>query len=542
MTEGGTGNLIALPLQRQPRSDGNSVFIDETFCPFEDQWGYLSTVPRVNRTAIEDALKRISRYSFSSKNPSTIAGIRKNGIHIPLTNLPESLLNELKQVAAFSKPQFYKAKAQRLKTNHIPVQIECWTQNATHLILPRGCEQELKKLMTTKEISLEFNDDRYLGDSIDVTFSGTLAAQQEDALHVLLSEDTGILAAGTGFGKTVVAAALIAERKANTLIVVDRTQLLKQWIEQLAIFLDIPRASIGQFGSGKQAPTGIIDVATIQSLSSKGAIRSIVTQYGQVIVDECHHLSAVTFERVMQSIRAKHVVGLTATPSRKDGLHPIITMQCGPILYQTDAKVQSRIRPYHHIVMERSTNYRTSAETIQQMYAELAEDDPRNRLIFEDVLVALEEGRTPLILTERVHHVNILARLFNGFVKNIISLSGGLKKKEREAALNIIKNIQSDEELLIIATGKYVGEGFAFPRLDTLFLVMPISGKELLTQYVGRLHRNHSGKQEVRVYDYIDRKVPVLVTMAQKRSKRFRELGYSSPEEIKSSAEQMRLF
>ncbi|WOV84773.1 DEAD/DEAH box helicase family protein [Sporosarcina jeotgali] len=542
LKEGGIGNLIALPLQRHPRMNGNSVFTDNTFQPLTDQWEYMSTIPKINKTTVEKAIQRISPSIFAESQLTVLPVIWKNGMHIPLANLSESLHNELKQLASFSNPAFYKARANRLSTHNIPTQIECSLQNSTHLILPRGCEQELIRLTTSRNITLEFEENRNTGNPIDVDFKGTLATQQQDAIHALMSKDSGVLAAATGFGKTVTAAALIAERKVNTLIIVNRTQLLKQWMEQLAIFLDVPRTSIGQFGSGKKTTTGIIDVATIQSLTTKGAIQSVVTQYGQVVVDECHHLSALSFERVMQAIRAKHVVGLTATPKRKDGLHPIITMQCGPILYQTDAKSQSQIRPYHHILMERPTNYQTTAETIQQIYTELVEDNTRNQLIFEDVLAALEEGRTPLILTERVNHVNILGQLFKGFVKNVITLSGGLKKKEREAALNRISHLHNDEEVLIIATGKYIGEGFDFPRLDTLLLVMPISGKGILTQYVGRLHRNHSGKHEVRVYDYIDRKVPSLATMAEKRQKGFRELGYKTLEENRAEAEQMKLF
>lgn len=544
LKEGGIGNLIALPLQRNPRAHGNSVFVDETFTPIEDQWEYLSTIMKADQKLIENALKRASSLSLpnETKTPITLTATRKNGIHLCLSDLSESLLADMKSIASFSNPAYYKARSQRLSTHNIPAQIDCFIQNSTHLILPRGCENDLLNLMTSRNIRFDLAEDRFTGEPIDVTFTGKLIPQQQDALHSLLSQESGILSAATGFGKTVTAAALIAERDTNTLIIVNRTQLLKQWMDQLAIFLDIPRDSIGQFGSGKQSPTGVIDVATIQSLTYKGSVQSIITQYGQVIIDECHHLSALSFENFMQSIRAKYVYGLTATPKRKDGLHPIITMQCGPILYETDAKIQAQIRPYHHVLLERPTNYRTKAETIQQMYAEMTEDPIRNQLIFDDVLSALEEGRTPLILTERVGHVNVLADQFKGFVKNIIVLSGDLKKKERETALGKIKHIQHDEELLIIATGKYIGEGFDFPRLDTLLLVMPISGKGLLTQYVGRLHRNHSEKQEVRVYDYIDRNVPTLVTMAKKRLKGFRGLGYSNPEESKRSNDQMRLF
>ncbi|BAQ10006.1 hypothetical protein OXB_1535 [Bacillus sp. OxB-1] len=395
-------------------------------------------------------------------------------------------------------------------------------------------------MMDSHNISLDWSDERNDGDSIDVSFQGTLTPQQQDALDQLTEQDAGVLSAATGFGKTVIGAALIAARKVNTLIIVHRNQLIDQWLDQLSIFLDIPRKQIGQIGGGKQTATGNIDIATIQTLNSQGRINPIITQYGQVIVDECHHLSAFSFEQVMKNIRSKYIYGLTATPTRKDGLHPIITMQCGPILYKTDAKMQAQIRPFLHRLIRRDTTFKTKSETIQAIYNELMDDHQRNQLIFNDVLLALEEGRTPLVLTERIQHIKELESLFNGFVKNIVTLTGAVKKKEREQSLNKLRQLKDTEEVLVIATGKYIGEGFDFPRLDTLFLAMPISWKGVLTQYVGRLHRNYSEKQEVRVYDYVDQKVPMLQKMFEKRIKGFISMGYVDEEE--SGAEQMRLF
>ena len=244
----------------------------------------------------------------------------------------------------------------------------------------------------------------------------------------------------------------------------------------------------------------------------------------------------------MKMIRANYVYGLTATPVRRDGLHPIIHMQCGPILYKTDAKEQALIRPFHHVFYERVTNYQSTSETIQQLYNDLADDSTRNHLIFNDVLSALEEGLTPLILTERISHVKILADHFKGFVKNIIVLNGEMKTKEKKVAMQQIGELSDDEELLIIATGKYVGEGFDLPRLDALFLVMPFGFEGKLIQYVGRLHRNHTNKSEVRVYDYIDQHVPIVQHMAKKRAKGFKKMGYVKKEELTDTKEQMKLF
>ncbi|ARF14962.1 restriction endonuclease subunit R [Sporosarcina ureae] len=538
------GNLIALPLQRYARDLGNSVFVNEAFQPFEDQWLYLSCLNKVDKNMIYKYLQLLNVQvpaNNATDYPTTLQAIKKNGIHFRLEELPDSLTSQLESLASFGNPEYFKARAKRLSTYTIPSTIEGFDKTTSHLILPRGCEQAIQDLMSSKGIELDWIDERFSGSPIETNFNGTLSSQQVDALRQLQAHDGGVLAAATGFGKTVTAAALIAEQKVNTLIIVNRKQLMNQWIDQLSLFLDSTRKEIGQFGGGKRKPTGKIDVATIQTLTSNG-IDPIITQYGQVIIDECHHLSAYTSEQLMKMVRAKHVYGLTATPARKDGLHPIITMQCGPILYKTDAKEQALVRPFHHLIFERKTSYKNTSDNIQQMYNEMAEDNKRNGLIFEDALLALEEGMTPLILTERINHVHILHSLFKGFAKNIIVLSGELSKKEQEKALNFIRDLPSEEELLIIATGKYIGEGFDFPRLNALFLTMPISWKGLLTQYVGRLHRNHSEKQEVRVYDYIDQKVPALINMSKKRSKGFRDLGYVNGTSENSNSEQMKLF
>jgi superfamily II DNA or RNA helicase len=258
-------------------------------------------------------------------------------------------------------------------------------------------------------------------------------------------------------------------------------------------------------------------------------------------VDECHVISAFTFEKVLKQIRARYVVGLTATPIRKDGLHPIITMQCGPIRYTIDAKSQSLVRPFVHRLVVRETDFQTDKTAFHEIYQELLKDEARNQKIFEDVLQSLEEGRSPLILTERLEHLRILEKQFRGFAKNIIVLAGNIKKKDLRKELQRLSEIPMDEERLLIATGKYIWEGFDDARLDTLFLTMPISWKGTLQQYVGRLHRNFEGKEEVRVYDYVDDQVPVFKAMAQKRLEGYKRMGYIT-ENGKPVNEQMRLF
>lgn len=334
-------------------------------------------------------------------------------------------------------------------------------------------------------------------------------------------------------GSTVVAAALIAERRCNTLILVHRRELLTQWAERLRQFLSLAKEDLGVIGGGKRKPSGRIDVAVIQSLVRKGEVSDLISGYGQLIVDECHHLSARSFEQVARRSKARFVLGLSATVARKDGHHPIIFMQCGPVRYRVDARAQAERRSFDHRVRVRGTDFKLPTQlqgqarvTIPELYAALAADEARNALIFDDVLAALEAGRAPLVLTERRDHLEVLRIRFEKFAKNVVVLRGGMGSRERRAADDALR-VAQPEERLVLSTGRFLGEGFDDSRLDTLFLVSPISWKGTLAQYVGRLHREHQGKAEVRVYDYVDGNVPVLARMASKRRTGYKALGYT---------------
>lgn len=546
LPKAGFGNLIALPFQKQVAKKGNTLFVDDHFIPFPDQWVYLSHIRKLTEKDLTNIVTQfdgfeIREHRIHEQIPQKLTIELKNGLYIKKEKLPSSLLTRLVEIACIQNPQFYKAEKKRQSTRGLQRLIQCGEENTEYLILPRGCQHEVEALLKDFKIEIEYNDSRYEGEEIDVAFNGQLTPLQYEAVSQLSSHLNGTLSATTGFGKTVTAAALIAERQVNTLIIVNRTQLQLQWIEQLSHFLSIPVKEIGQVGGGKQKRTGKIDVVTIQSLISKQKLNSFVTQYGQIIVDECHHISAFTFERVLKQVRAKYIYGLTATPIRKDGLHPIIFMQCGPIRYKVDGKTQAKVRPFVHRLIIRHTNFRTDAEQIQKIYEQLSLDQRRNEQLFDDVLNALEEGRSPLILTERIEHLEKLKAQFNGFAKNVIILTGKLSKKEQKAELERLVSIPDDEERLILATGKYIGEGFDDSRLDTLFLAMPIAWKGTLQQYVGRLHRLHDKKQEVRVYDYVDTHVPMLTQMFKKRQAGYKAMGYVTEDEG-DKTEQMRLF
>jgi superfamily II DNA or RNA helicase len=562
LPKGGFGNLIALPLQQKAREKGNSLFLNRAFDSYPDQWLFLSSLKRIPQEKIEGIVRKESKkrgitdvfiippdgeegdtpwvspiplkwanLSIQGALPERVKIVLANLIFVEKEGLPQAMISRLLHLAAFQNPEFYRAQAMRISTFGKPRIIACGEDLVGHIGLPRGCLDDALILLREHHVQAEVTDERFRGKQIEVSFHGELTPSQQDAGNAILAHDTGVLSAPTAFGKTVVAAWLIAGRKVNTLVLVHRRQLMDQWLERLASFLGISPKEIGQFGGGKKKLTGEIDIGILQSLNRKGDINEIVAEYGQIIVDECHHLSAFTFELVLKRARAKYVVGLTATPFRKDGHHPIITMQCGPIRFKETDKKAAKMRPFRHIVVSRHTDFKMAPDLanpgIQDIYASLVHDKDRNNLIFHDLLKVLEMGSSPLVLTERVEHLELLASRLKGVAANVIVLKGGAGGKERKALMDQIKAIPEQNQRVLIATGRYVGEGFDDARLDTLFLVMPISWRGTLQQYAGRLHRLHGNKRVVRIYDYVDIHVPLLMRMFRKRIKAYKTIGYS---------------
>ncbi|MDE0154280.1 MAG: DEAD/DEAH box helicase family protein [Gammaproteobacteria bacterium] len=561
MPTGGFGNLIALPLQHGPRQNGNSVFLDESFEPYRDQWAFLSTLSRLSLAklmALVEAARRQDqvidlRRPLDEENeepwdvppsrlklvpditvplPRSLDVVLSNQIYIPRAGLPPGVINQLIRLAAFQNPVFYRTQAMRLSTFGIPRIISCGELLSHHLALPRGSREEMEQLFKELGVSMNLRDERHSGHKIKAGFLGELTSEQKASAEALLAHDTGVLAATTAFGKTVIAAFIIAARKTNTLILVHRRQLMEQWIARLSVFLDLPASSIGQIGGGKRQPTGIVDVAVIQSMVRKGEVDDVISDYGHLVVDECHHISAVSFEAVSRYAKAKYVLGLSATVTRKDGHHPIIFMQCGPVRFRTTAKAQARKRAFKHRVVLRPTEFQLSAEIgeqripVQRIYTALSKDETRNTLIFDDVLKTLDEQRSPVIITERKDHAFRLSERLSRFARNVLLLHGGMGVRQRREILQRLEEVPETEERVLIATGRYIGEGFDDARLDTLFLVMPVSWKGVLAQYVGRLHRPNPEKREVLVYDYVDNLVPMLKRMSEKRLRGYENLGY----------------
>jgi superfamily II DNA or RNA helicase len=566
MPKGGFGNLIALPLQHIPRNHGNSVFLDDDFNPHPDQWALFSRVRRMSFSEVENVVREAERRGdiigvrrsvtddeqaddpwtlppsrkkndevISGPSPPNVRVIRGNLIYVETEGLPSEMLNCLHRLAAFQNPEFYRAQAMRLSTFAKPRVIRCAEEFPRHIALPRGCLNEIMSLLESQRVVVELDDQRFAGQPIDVKFYGQLRPDQQAAADAMLVHDDGILSATTAFGKTVVAAWLIAARKVNTLVLVHRRQLLDQWRERLSTFLNLPIKSVGQIGGGRRRPSGLVDVAVIQSLNRIQVVDDVVANYGHVIVDECHHLSAVSFEQVLRQVKARYITGLTATPQRKDGHHPIIIMQCGPIRHRVNAKEQALARPFKHLVIPRPTNFRLPPSTerpeMHELYAALADNKSRNDLICVDLLRAIKAGRSPILLTERTSQVDEFAGRLTGLVKHVVVLKGGMGAKQRRAVAEQLTAIPDEEERVLLATGRYVGEGFDDARLDTLFLATPISWRGTLQQYVGRLHRLHDSKREVIVYDYVDGCVPVLSAMYSKRVRGYEAIGYGIEED-----------
>ena len=585
---GGFGNLIALPLQGQARRQGNSIFLNDSLTPYPDPWAFLSTVRTLLPGQADDLLAALSpgRPPLGVlTEPAEMAGthasradttqtatnshtpwkpqpspalsaqdfkqlplpiVRANGLYILLEHLTPVARNRLIRLAAFRNPDFYKKQAMHFSTHNVPRIISTAVETDGYLVLPRGCEEPLCALLEGVGAACAIQDETCLGRPLHIAFTSTLRPDQQPAVDALLAHRNGVLSATTAFGKTVVAAWLIAQRGVNTLILVHTQALLNQWQAALSQFLQIDeqlppqpkrrgrqrkRCLIGQIGGGKHTAAGFVDIAMLQSLVHGGEIDPRVREYGVVIVDECHHVSAAGFEQVLRAVPARYVYGLTATPARADGHGPIITMQCGPIRYQVSAKEQAERQGFARVVVPRFTRFALPLTTEKATYGKiceaLARDMLRNDRIVHDACDLLAQGRTPLLLTERLDHAKTLAAALRPCCPHVFLLSGRGTAKEKRALLDALAAVPVGQPLAVVAIGKYAGEGFDLPRLDALLLTMPVVWKGTLTQYTGRLHRAAPGKREVLLYDYVDLRVPMLEQQYRRRLRSYAALAYT---------------
>lgn len=566
LPEGGFGNLVALPLQGKARREKlNSVFVDDDFQAYKEQWDYLYQVKKINEAAIDIILQQhthedLGALSTSSESKPWITPTPQNitsndftntititvadKIYIPWNAVSAKVLNHIKRIAAFKNPEFYKKQAMHMSTYGIPRIISCFDITDEYLAMPRGCMEAIISLLKANNASYKIVDETNHGTPISVSFKGEEREEQLEAIDALLPHNNGILHATTAFGKTVTAAAIIARKKVNTLILVPKESLLTQWHNKLSEFLDIEYqepdtqgkhgrkkqfSPIGCLSSKKNTLHGIIDIALMQSCIHDGEVKTFVQDYGMVIADECHHVSAVTFELVSKSIKAQTVYGLTATPFRKDGHQPIIFMQYGPIRYVADAKAQMAKQTFQRYLIPRFTSFRNIFDEKTEFFSmltDLIQDEIRNKLIVDDILKVVSNSRTPIVLTRRIDHVQILKDMLSPHVKNVICLTGSGSTKEKRENMDALFKVPPTEPLVIIATDSYAGEGFDYPRLDTLFITLPISWHGTAEQLTGRLHREYEGKRDVRIYDYIDAHAPMLEQMYHKRSKGYANVGY----------------
>lgn len=560
----GFGNLIALPLQRVPRRNGNSVFVNESFEPYDDQWKFLGSVRLLSLLDLQELLQSFSVQSEAVKinqsetdnaesiqaeraleKSGQISGIYKGtiqliysrNIQIDISGLPSRLIAALKNLATFSNLEFFEAQRMRRSTWDIPRYICCAELEGTRICLPRGLLNPCKSLLTDAGALVNVIDKRKTCYAqIPFSFFGELKLEQMKGFDALLSSGSGVLVAPPGSGKTVIGCALIGERKLPTLILVHRKQLADQWKSQLVNFLGMRLRDVGLFATNLNQRKGIVDIGMIQTISKLANHDDTISDYGMVIVDECHHIPAPSFELVLKSISALHFIGLTATPYRKDGLQSIIHMQCGPTVF-TMSENQGQTEITRKAII-RETSFRMPVDSplqapIHEVWSNLIKDDGRNRQLANDVAMALKDGRFPLVLSDRKDHLDLLLTeiqntcIHVGVESKGFILTSDIGKKERKRILLEISDTREKKRIpYLLSTGSLIGEGFDLPALSTLILAMPISFKGRLIQYTGRLHRESQDKSEALVYDYVDVNLGLGISMFRKRLTAYKKLGY----------------
>lgn len=568
LPNGSFGSPIALPLQGEARTCGNSLFVDRTLRPYDDQWAFLSGVRRLSLSANTSTVARAARGGRildlpavpesvkAMRRPWALAAARKPGGHsrerrpgriiaeladrlyLPKDQLGPAMRDRLLRLAAFQNAAFDRAQAMRLSTYGKPRVVACAQESAEHIVLPRGCLPAVRKLFRGGSARLRVRDRRGTGAPIGVSFRGTLRRDQREAMQALLPHDTGVLVATTAFGKTVLAAAMIAERGVNALVLVHRRQLMDQWVGKLTTFLDIEDTEIGRLGGTRRKLKGTVDVALLQSIVRKGVVDERIADYGHVIIDECHHLAARRFEQAVSRATARYILGLSATVTRRDGHHPIIFMQCGPLRYHISATDHAGTKTLTKQVIVRATGFSPerggmeahSRSEFACLVGQLARDAERNSMICDDIEAAVSAGAYPLVLTERTGHMQRLADCLTTRGIHVVRLRGGMPKRDLERAVSAVMEAsrnQGERRGAVVATGPFVGEGFDVPGLDSLFLALPVSWRGKVAQYIGRLHREQKGKNHIRVFDYADLDVPMLARMFDRRCETYRRQGYA---------------
>lgn len=565
---GGLGNLVALPLQGQALKNGNSTFIDEQWIPYDNQWQKLRETKKIAKAFVEEKTSEWAKDGVLGvfaenikeeekpweKKPLVFSSldvvaplklVYGNQLFVDKTALKPRLQNQIRRLAAYANPEFYKNQALGFSTHALPRIVSCSHEYEQYIGLPRGCSENLLQKLDEVGIHFDIQDERNQGRSIDLEFVAELYPEQAEAAAEMLKHDTGILAAATAFGKTAVGSFLTAKRKVNTLVLVHNVEIMKNWVEDFEKFLrfnePLPtyqtasgrtrtrKSIVGRLHAGHDSLNGIVDVAMVSSLGKRGAIKDIVKNYGMVIMDECHHSAARTIEDVLNEVNARYVYGLTATPKRDDGQEAKIYMQFGPIRYRYSAKDRAQKQAIDHLVFPRFTRFvhpEGDQLDINQVYKQLRESEVRNQQILADVKDCVQQGRTPLVLTKFKDHAAYLFEQLMSGADHVFLLQGGRSTKERDLIRQQMQAVPSDQSMILIAIGQYIGEGFNYPRLDTMMLTTPIAWQGNVEQYAGRLHRDYDGKESVIIYDYVDTHIRVLDRMYMKRLRAYKKIGY----------------
>ncbi len=569
MPEGGLGNLIALPLQGMALREGNSAFVDENWRPYKDQWARLQQIARLSPDFIRAGIQAwgaagelgaVSRLeSIEAAQPwkkrefvlhredveGQLKMVDSCMLYVRTDNLRPRFCNTLRRLASFRNPLFFRNRAMGLSVKGISSIIPCFDEDEAYIGIPRGKREQVLELCRDADIPLQCEDLRNDGRAISVEFTAQLYPEQQRAAEAMLQHDIGILQAATAFGKTAVGAYLIAACKVNTLVLVHNREILKNWVEDLQKFLCINepmpefttpggrtrkrKSHIGRLFAAHCSVGGLIDVAMVTSLGAAEDISPLVREYGMVIMDECHHGAAYQANTVLNRVNARFVYGLTATPKRDDGMEQKVLMAFGPIRYRFTARQRAESQNVHHAVYPRFTRFCAVGEDlrIQELYKQVIGDAVRNELIINDILEAVASGRTPLVLTKFKAHAEFLLSALTGKVQHLFLLQGGRNTKEREEVRRRLLAVPPTEPVAVVAIGQYIGEGFNYPRLDTMMLAAPIAWEGNVEQYAGRLHRDYEGKREVIIYDYVDIRVRVFDRMYAKRLRTYKRIGYS---------------
>ena len=565
------GNLIALPLQGKALQDGNSAFIDGNWNAYPNQWETLFNKPRLSQEFLEEKIKEWSNIiddiaanaaesdrekpwnRMQHFNKNDVEGklhiILSNGIYVDNTNLKAAMQNRIRRMAAISNPVFYKNQAIGTSNYDTARWIYLGKDHLSGYIqIPRGLQDELWENIKQADIDYEMEDERQQGRKINVDFKGELRPEQDKALKELIKYDNGILHAAPAFGKPVVSSAIIAQKKINTLIILESSALIEQWKEALEKFLNINeglptyetktgrvrkrKSLIGTLQGAHDSMTGIIDIAMAGSLCKKGKYHKMMNEYGLVLIDECHHSASETIANVLKEVKAKYVYGVTATPKRGDGLEKINYMLIGPIRYSYTAKEKAKEQGIQHLVYPRFTRTVPPRGVItdkmhpNEAYEIIHNNDVRDEQIIEDVKNCVAAGRTPVVLSRYKDHSEKFYERLKSYADHVFLMTGNNSKKEHRKILEQMHQVDKNESLILIATGSLVGEGFDFPRLDTLFMATPVSFRGVVEQYAGRLNRDYAGKENVIIYDYVDYHIPMFNNMYMKRLKAYKQIGY----------------